>query len=246
MIEWILREARVAPGMTALDVGSGTGLPGLDVARAVRPGKVIATDVAVEMLAGLERRARTAGITNVEVRELDMHDLQGIGNASIDAVTSSFTLMFSPAPARVLGEIQRVLRPGGRLALSVWDGPDANPFFTTMFGAVAKLVPTTLPAPGAPGPFGLAAPGALEQAVRAAGFRDVRVEPVPYVWEFDSIDQHWEINSELAPPLARAKATLPPDELARLRAELASALAPYMEGSKLRIPATPLCAAGTK
>jgi SAM-dependent methyltransferase len=246
VIDWMVREARVTPGMTVLDVACGTGLPGLAVARAAHPGRVIASDAAADMLAGFERRARAAAITNIELRELDMHDLRGIADGSIDAATCGFALMFSPEPLRVLEEIRRVLRPGGRFALAVWDEPAKNPFFTTLFGALAKVVPMPPPAPGAPGPFGLAAPGLLERTIRDAGFAEVRVEPVPYVFDFESVEQHFEINADLAAPLARARATLPPEEVARLRSELAAALRPYMAGSRVRIDATPLCGAGTK
>src|SRR5690349_1092366 len=101
VVDWLCRSAGVAPGMTVLDVATGVGQPALQVATRVLPGgKVIATDVAADMLAACERRARAATITNIEFRELDMHDLRGIADASIDAVTCGFALMFSPDPVK--------------------------------------------------------------------------------------------------------------------------------------------------
>lgn len=228
------------PGMTVLDLASGVGQPALAAARRVAPGRVIATDVAPDMLAALERRARAAGITNLEVRELDMHELRGIADASIDVVTFAFGLMFSPEPAKVLREARRVLEPGGRIALAVWAGPDRNPFFTTMFGALAEGGPSPALVAGAPGPFSLALPGTLERLLGEAGFVDVSVVARPFAFEFDSLDHHWDVNTSLAAPLKRAAEAEP----AKLRAAIARAVAPYMDGTRVRLTATPLCASG--
>src|SRR5262245_22671536 len=193
VVDWLCRAAALAPGMKVLDVASGAGQPAIQVAALVGPtGRVIATDVASDMLAACERRARAAGVTNVEVREADMHDLRGIADASVDAVTLGFALMFSPDPVRVMKEIKRVLVPGGRVALCVWDEPAKNPFFTTMFGAIAEVAPPQPPpSADAPGPFKLAPPGALEGVLRDAGFRDVATAPVSFMFDFDSVEQHW-------------------------------------------------------
>jgi SAM-dependent methyltransferase len=171
-----------------------------------------------------------------------MHDLRGVPDASADAVTLAFALMFSPEPVKALREARRVLKPGGHFAVCVWDEPAKNPFFTTMFGALGEFVAMPAPAPGAPGPFGLAAPGALERVMREAGFTDIAVASLPMAFEFESVDQHWEINSALAAPLKRAAETLPPDGVSRLRAAIAQALAPFMDGPRVRVTATPLCA----
>jgi SAM-dependent methyltransferase len=248
VVDWLCRAAALAPGMTVLDVASGAGQPAIQVARVIGPtGRVIATDVASDMLAGCERRARAAGVTNLEVREADMHDLRGIEDASVDAVTFGFALMFSPDPVRVMKEIARVLVPGGRVALCVWDEPAKNPFFTTMFGAIAEVAPPgPLPSPNAPGPFKLCPPGALEGVLREAGFRDVATAPVPFQFEFDSVEQHFEINSALAAPLKRLVTNASPEDLARLRSALAGALEPHRDGGRVRILATALCGSARK
>jgi len=228
--------------MTLLDLASGVGQPALAAARRVK--QVIATDVAADMLAGLERRARAAGITNIELRELDMHELRGVGDASVDAVTLAFGLMFARDPLAVLREARRVLAPGGRISVVVWDEPVRNPFFTTISGSLAEVAPMPPPAPGTPGPFALAAPGLLERLLGEAGFRTVTVEALPFQLAFDSLDQHWQITTELAAPLKRAVESLPPERVQDLRAAFARNLAPYRDGERVRITATPLCARG--
>jgi SAM-dependent methyltransferase len=238
VIDWLVDPLEAH--MTLLDLASGVGQPALAAARRVK--RVIATDVAADMLAALERRVRAAGITNVELRELDMHELRGVGDRSVGAVTLAFGLMFSRDPAAVLREARRVLVPGGTLSVVVWDEPARNPFFTTMFGSVAEVVPMPAPAPGAPGPFALAAPGLLEQLVRESGFATVTVEAKPFQFEFDSLDHHWQINTALAAPLQRAVEALPAERVQDLRAAFARNLAPYRDGDRVRITATPLCA----
>ena len=237
---WMLRAIQPRAGMTVLDLACGPGQPAIPAALAVAPGgRVIATDIAADMLAACGRLAQAAGATNLELREMDMHAI-ALPDASVDAVTCGFALMFSPEPARVLAEIHRVLKPGGRCAIVVWDEPEKNPFFTTLFGAIAQFVE---PPPGG-GPFKLAAPGVLESLVRDAGFRDVVVESVPVTMDYDSADQHFAMNRDMAAPLQRLAAALAPAELARLRTALAEGIERFRDAAgRIAIPATPLAAA---
>lgn len=245
IVEWLVDHAEVRVGHTVLDLASGVGQPAIEAAR--RGARVIATDIAADMLAGCARRAKASGVS-LELRELDMQDLRAIADSSIDSVTCSFALMFSPDPVRVMGEVHRVLKPGGAFALAVWDEPTKNPYFTTLFGALSQFVSMPPPSPDAPGPFRLSAPGELERVIRAARFPQVTVEPVQSPYVFDSTDQHFEVAVDMAAPVKRAVAGMTPAQIAELRTVLATALAPFRTGTgeQLSILTTPLCASGRK
>jgi len=245
IIEWLVDHAEVRAGHTVLDLASGVGQPAIEAAR--RGARVIATDVAADMLAGCGRRATASGVT-LELREIDMHDLRGVADSSVDAVTLGFALMFSPDPVKVMREVHRVLKPGSAFAVAVWDEPAKNPYFTTMFGALAQFVSMPPPNPDAPGPFRLSQPGALERVIRTAGFTEVSVEPVPSPLVFDSADQHFEVAVDMAAPVKRAVASMTADRLAEFRAALTTALAPFRTGTgeRLSVLTTPLCASGRK
>jgi ubiquinone/menaquinone biosynthesis C-methylase UbiE len=245
IIEWLVDHADVRAGHTVLDLASGVGQPAIEAAR--RGAHVIATDVAADMLAGCERRAKESGVT-LELRELDMHDLRGVADSSIDAVTFGFALMFSPDPVKVMREVHRVLEPGRAFALAVWDEPARNPYFTTIFGALGQFVSMQPPNPDAPGPFRLSAPGELERVIRAAGFTQVTVEPVPSPFVFESPEQHFEVATDMAAPVKRAVAGMTAAQVVEFRAALATALAPFRTGTgeRLSILTTPLCARGRK
>ena len=87
-------------------------------------------------------------------------------------------LMFAVDPEAALREMRRVLRPGGRVALAVWDEPPANPWATITTRALVELGHATEPDPDAPGMFALAPPGRLQEVLEAAGFLEVVVESV--------------------------------------------------------------------
>jgi SAM-dependent methyltransferase len=243
IIEWLVEHAAIRAGHTVLDLASGVGQPAIEAAR--RGARVIATDVAADMLAACERRAMASGVT-LEFRELDMHDLRGIADSSVDAVTFGFALMFSPDPVKVMRELHRVLKPGCWFALAVWDEPAKNPYFTTLFGALGPIIGMPPPKPDAPGPFRLSPPGELERVIRAAGFEQVTVEAVPTPYRFESLDQHFEVTADMAAPLKRALVDMPPATLQQLRAALATALAPFRTGDGVSLLTTPLCASGRK
>jgi ubiquinone/menaquinone biosynthesis C-methylase UbiE len=106
-----------APGERILDLGAGTGYYALDVARAVAPGGTLeAFDLQPEMLADLAARARAAGVENVGTTAGDATALP-YPDASFDAVYLVTVLGEIPDQDRALGEVRRVLRPGGRLVV---------------------------------------------------------------------------------------------------------------------------------
>jgi SAM-dependent methyltransferase len=244
VMEWMVRESAAAPGQTALDVACGTGQPAFLVARRVAPGgRVIAVDVSAEMLEVCGRLARAEGIDNLELRELDMHDLAGVPDASIDAVTLGFALMFSPDPVRVVRELHRVMKPGARFALAVWGDAPRNAFLNTMFASIGQVLGLPPPPAGAPGPYALAAPGALEAVLREGGFTDVRAELVEMTLVSESRASHWQMFLDMGAPARRAIEATTPERAELIRDKVFAALGPT---EPVHVLAIPLCAAGVR
>ena len=105
-------------GETVLDLGSGAGADVLIAARGVGPtGRAIGLDMTDEMLALARRNAAEAGATNVEFLEGYIEELP-LPDASVDVVISNCVINLSADKHRVIREAARVLRPGGRFAVS--------------------------------------------------------------------------------------------------------------------------------
>ena len=110
--------ADLHPGETVLDLGSGAGADVLISARRVGPeGRAIGLDMTDEMLDLARRNAADAGATNVEFLKGHIEDVP-LPDASVDVVISNCVINLSGDKDRVLGEAARVLRPGGRFAVS--------------------------------------------------------------------------------------------------------------------------------
>jgi arsenite methyltransferase len=154
------------PGETVLDLGSGGGIDVLLSARRVGPaGKAYGLDMTDEMLALAKENQRQAGVENVEFLQGEMENIP-LPEASVDVVISNCVINLSTDKSRVLREAFRVLKPGGRLAVSdvVARGEVPEPVRKSMALWVGCIA------------------GALEEneyraKLTAAGFTNVSVEP---------------------------------------------------------------------
>jgi ubiquinone/menaquinone biosynthesis C-methylase UbiE len=109
-------------GAKVLDVGCGTGASALPAAHAVGPsGSVVGVDLSTRLLDRARAKARTQGLSNIDFRQADMTSL-GYPDGGFDAVVSVFSVFFVPDMESLVRELWRMVRPGGKLAVTTW-GP---------------------------------------------------------------------------------------------------------------------------
>lgn len=129
--------SRLQPGETVLDVGCGTGAAARFAAQDVgASGRVIGVDVNAGMLAVARSLPRVDGAP-IEWKEGPARALP-VDDASVDVVLCAQTLQFVSDRPGALSDIRRVLRPGGRLIVSLWGGIDDNPYFDALIDAIAR------------------------------------------------------------------------------------------------------------
>jgi ubiquinone/menaquinone biosynthesis C-methylase UbiE len=123
-LPFLLRAARLVPGQRVLDIATGTGIAAEAALGIVGPtGSVVATDLSPEMVDEARRRLEKSPNATVTVED---GQALSFPDGSFDTVLCSFGLMFFPDPARALAGFRRVLRPGGRAAVSVLTAPERS------------------------------------------------------------------------------------------------------------------------
>jgi SAM-dependent methyltransferase len=138
----LVKFAGIGPGQRILDVACGTGVAAVPAARL--GAKVTALDLTPELL---ERARFNASLAEVEIEchEGDVEKLP-FADSAFDVVISQFGHIFAPRPALALGEMLRVLKPGGTISFNTWP---PNLLVGQMFGMVARYMPPP-PVPAAP------------------------------------------------------------------------------------------------
>jgi enediyne biosynthesis protein CalE5 len=228
-----------------LELACGPGGVGLAVAQRVPAAEVVLSDVAAEMTAIAAARAAELGLANVTTRELDLERIDA-PDGSYDVVLCREGLMLVPDPELAAREIARVVRPGGRLALTVWGPRQRNPWLGIVFESVSKQLGTPVPPPGIPGPFSLDDADRLREVLLGAGLADVGVAELEVPYRAASAAEWWTRTLALAGPLAQMLAALPADAAAALRARAIEAIGEYATPGGLEIPGVALVASATR
>jgi ubiquinone/menaquinone biosynthesis C-methylase UbiE len=186
-LPFLLRAACLEPGQRVLDVATGTGIAA-EAAIAVvgAGGHVTATDNSQAMVD--RARQRLAGSPNASVVVDDGQSLS-FADGSFDAVVCSFGLMFFPDPARGLSEFHRVLRPGGRAAVSVLTTPERS-YNGRINVVIARRVPSLAEATART--FSIGDESRLRFVFDRAGFRDVETTTEAHAFVFPSFDAYFE------------------------------------------------------
>lgn len=174
-----LAAAAIGRADRVLDIGCGTGQTTRDAARTAADGLALGVDLSGQMIALARRLAAGHGIANARFEQADAQ-IHPFPAASFDVAISRTGTMFFADPAAAFTNIARALRPGGRLALLVWQGPQANEWIRELGDALAAGRDLPAPPAGAPGPFAQADPQAAQAVLAAAGFTQI---------EFDGLEE---------------------------------------------------------
>ncbi|MDQ6822035.1 MAG: methyltransferase domain-containing protein [Actinomycetota bacterium] len=225
---WMIEHLALGPGQRLLELAAGPGDTGFMAAELIEPGgQLICSDAAEEMLAVARERARELGVTNVEFKRLELEWID-LSAADVDRVLCRWGVMLVVDPSAALREIRRVLRPGGRVALAVWDAAERNPWITLTARAVVELGHAPPPDPTAPGPFALSDEGVLEGMLADAGFTDVRVDAVGLMREYEDVTHYIAEQLDLSRVFVDAHAKLPTEEWDRVTARVAELAESHM------------------
>jgi SAM-dependent methyltransferase len=227
--------ARLGPraGERALDVGCGCGQTTLELAELVgTTGRVLGVDISEQMLERARERTVESGHRTIELVLADAA-IHRFEPAAFDLVFSRFGVMFFEDAGAAFANLQRALRPGGRLGFVCWQTIEQNPWASVPLYALRRLwpdaqVPPAL-VPGRPGPFAFSDPAYVRQALDRATFTAITIEPlrVPiHLGGSATLDEVVEYCCQIG-PAGRQLSIVDPSLYSTGRAAIRSVLEPF-------------------
>jgi SAM-dependent methyltransferase len=144
-------------------------------------------------------------------------------------------LMIDPPAA--FAETRRVLRPGGRLAFSVWATREQNPALSLAGTVLVELGLIAPPDPEAPGAFTMADPGRVRELVVGAGFAEPEIEEVTFRLPFANQDAYWRYLTDTSASSSPVLRSLPLEEQDKVREQVHEAARPFRSGEGYDFPA---------
>lgn len=230
----LLERARPQPGERVLDLACGTGAVAREAVKRVSPsGSVVGVDVSPDMLRVAHEVVGTDN-GRIEWQQASAESLP-LPDASFDLALCQQGVQFFPDKQGALRELRRVLKPGGRVALSVWRGIEHNPVPEALSRAANGRLGAAILFT-----FGLAENGALARMLEEAGFDGVSVEAVEKTIRFPSADEFVDnVVRAAAGAITELRAMSDRDRAelaAAVRDEVGPTLRSYTRGGKLYSP----------
>jgi len=243
----LVEDGLIGSGHAVLDIATGPGEPALSIAALVGPeGKVFGIDPVPEMVAAARRATNDLGLRNAQF-DVAFADHLPFPADTFDAVVSRFGAMFFPAPVDAVREMLRVLKPGRKLALAVWDLAERNPFFYALSRVMERYVVSPPPAPDAPDAFRFASPGKLRDVLVEAGATVPSERLLPFTIQAPiSVEDFWTVRCEMSEKLREKVAMLSREQLTEVRRQSIESLGEHSTDRGMSFPAQVLIVSGTK
>lgn len=239
MDDILLERAALGPGESILDVGCGRGVTTRRAAEAVGPdGAVTGLDVAANLITEARTFAHDGAPIDWVVGDGQRVELP---SGPYDVVISRFGVIFFDDPVAAFANLARATRPGGRLAVAVWQPRDRSDVLQRSLDVAARAAaarghPIELPPPDA-GPFSFGLPEVVLDLLARSGWDEAAIEPLNvemYVCGPGTVEEVVEIGFTFG-PLQRALADAPDEVIAAVRAEVADDLRPLHDGTGVKL-----------
>jgi ubiquinone/menaquinone biosynthesis C-methylase UbiE len=234
----LLDAVKAGPGVRLLDVASG---PGYVAAAAAERGAVVTgVDFSAPMVAEAAQR-----YPSIEFRHGDAEALPFVDN-SFDAVTMNYGLLHLAHPDKALVEAQRVLRPDGRFAFTVWAKPEESAGFGITLGAILTHGKMHVPLPEGPPFFRFSEEAECARSLQAVGFADPEMKKIPQTWRLSSIDALFDVMRAATVRTAGLIGHQTPEALRSIRVMMRNACGLYQKNGVVELPMPAILAAATK
>jgi SAM-dependent methyltransferase len=212
-----------------LDLCCGQG--NVSEALARRGCQVVGVDFSPAMLRLAHERVPNATFIEADVQDLPLDDTM------FDIVVSNLGLCHVPDQPRALSEARRMLRPGGKFAMTVWCGPDVSPCLELVYGMIKRYGSADVSAPPGPDFHQFAQRAVAEKLLSGAGFSDIELEIVDCAWNLDTPGGLSEIYEKGTVRAAMVLSRQSPQDLAAIRSALAHAVEQkFANGERWRVP----------
>jgi SAM-dependent methyltransferase len=221
-----------------LDVATGPGP--IAGAAAARGAKVVGIDFSGAMIAAARRRYH-----EIEFREGDAEALP-FDTSSFDAIVMNFGLLHLARPDTAIAEAYRVLKSGGRYALTVWSAPEEAVGFGVVLRAVQQHGDPNVPLPEGPPFFRFSSEDEFRTTLERAGFANVVVKKLPLVWRVESPEGVFEAVSEGGVRTSAILRAQTAAALRNIRAEVRRGVEAYAKDGAYLIPMPAVLASGLR
>lgn len=235
----LLEAAEVRSGATVLDAGCGPG--NLAAAVAKLGASVVGVDVSDGMVALAKRRH-----PDIDFRQADAEYLP-FSDGTFDAVVSNLLVPHLPNPEAGVAELVRVLKSGGRLAVSMWDAPARSRFMGIMWESIAEV--GAQPPPGLPaGPplLKYSDENELRELLRSSRLKHVEVRHIEFSLNVKDANDLWDAWTQGSVRTRSAVVDQPEEVQRRIRASFERRASAYANDRGLSVPVSFLVSSGLK